>query len=105
MSRRRECTGPCGLCRRASAAGAHIRAELVAGILFDRGLEGAKDWDCPFGMGPVTTTGASRGLGDTVAKITRAVGIQPCGGCKERQAALNALVPYKSDNLQPPLGS
>jgi hypothetical protein len=38
----------------------------------------------------------SRGLGDTIAKATKAVGIKPCGGCKKRQAALNKLVPYKS---------
>lgn len=36
----------------------------------------------------------SRGLGDTIAKITSAVGIKPCGGCKRRQATLNRLVPY-----------
>jgi len=24
----------------------------------------------------------SRGFGDTVAKMTKAVGIKPCGGCK-----------------------
>lgn len=38
---------------------------------------------------------ASRGLGDTVAKITAAVGIKPCGGCKERQAKLNRVLPYQ----------
>jgi len=38
----------------------------------------------------------SRGLGDTIAKATKAVGIKPCGGCKKRQAALNKLVPYKN---------
>jgi len=37
----------------------------------------------------------SRGLGDTIAKVTKAVGIKPCGGCKARQAKLNKLVPYK----------
>jgi hypothetical protein len=35
-----------------------------------------------------------RGLGDVVAAVTTAVGIKPCGGCKERQAALNRLVPF-----------
>ena len=40
----------------------------------------------------------SRGLGDTIAKVTKAVGIKPCGGCKARQAKLNTLVPYKVDN-------
>ena len=38
----------------------------------------------------------SRGLGDTIAKLTTAVGIKPCGGCKERQKLLNKLVPYSS---------
>ena len=35
-----------------------------------------------------------RGLGDVVAAATSAVGITPCGGCKERQEALNRLVPF-----------
>ena len=39
----------------------------------------------------------STGLGDTIAKATKAIGIKPCGGCKKRQAALNKLVPYKKD--------
>ena len=37
----------------------------------------------------------SRGLGDTIAKVTSAIGIKPCGGCNERREALNKLVPYK----------
>jgi len=40
-------------------------------------------------------TGASRGLGDTIAKFTSALGIKPCGGCTDRQETLNRLVPYK----------
>ena len=36
----------------------------------------------------------SMGLGDTIAKMTSAVGIKPCGGCKERQAWLNDHFPY-----------
>lgn len=35
-----------------------------------------------------------RGLGDVVAKVTRAVGIQPCAGCKERQEKLNQAFPF-----------
>jgi len=35
-----------------------------------------------------------RGFGDTVAAITTAVGIKPCGGCKARQEALNRILPY-----------
>lgn len=37
----------------------------------------------------------SKGLGDTIAKITSSVGIKPCGGCKKRQEALNQAFPYK----------
>lgn len=37
----------------------------------------------------------SRGLGDTIAKATKAVGIKPCGGCKKRQQKLNKMFPYK----------
>jgi len=37
----------------------------------------------------------SRGLGDTVARITRTVGIKPCSGCKRRQQKLNQLFPYR----------
>lgn len=29
--------------------------------------------------------------GDAVARMTKAVGIKPCGGCRKRQAALNEL--------------
>jgi len=37
----------------------------------------------------------SRGLGDTIAKVTRALGIPTCGGCAERQGKLNSAVPYR----------
>ena len=43
----------------------------------------------------------SRGLGDTIAKITKAIGIKPCGGCKNRQAVLNKLVPYSARTKDP----
>ena len=33
------------------------------------------------------------GLGDVVAGATKAVGIKPCGKCRERQAALNRATP------------
>ena len=51
----------------------------------------------------------SRGLGDSIAKFTKATGIKsvvdhvsnglniPCG-CKARQEALNKIVPYKLKN-------
>ena len=51
----------------------------------------------------------SRGLGDTVAKITKATGIKKIvdsineargvkdRGCKKRQTSLNKLFPYKNN--------
>lgn len=57
------------------------------------------DFDCPHGKGPVLDPGPgkppSRGLGDTIAKVTKAVGIKPCPACKRRQEKLNQLIPYK----------
>lgn len=37
----------------------------------------------------------SKGLGDTVKKITDKMGIKQCGGCKKRQEWLNKYFPYK----------
>jgi hypothetical protein len=37
----------------------------------------------------------NRGVGDTIAKITHALGITPCGGCQKRQEELNRIVPYE----------
>ncbi len=37
----------------------------------------------------------SRGLGDTIAKVTKFFGVKPCGGCKDRQKKLNELMPYR----------
>lgn len=39
----------------------------------------------------------SRGLGDTIAKITHKLGLRKCGGCKRRQAKLNELIPYRGE--------
>lgn len=44
----------------------------------------------------------SRGVGDTVAKVLGAVGIQPCGGCDERKDLLNKYFPYKQGSENPP---
>lgn len=44
------------------------------------------------------TLGASEGLGDTIAKVTKAFGIKPCGRCKKRQQKLNEIFPYKDNN-------
>jgi len=37
----------------------------------------------------------SRGLGDTIKKVTDKLGIKQCGGCKKNQEILNKAVPYK----------
>jgi len=37
---------------------------------------------------------ASRGLGDTIAKITHSVGLATCGNCEKRRKKLNALFPW-----------
>ena len=37
----------------------------------------------------------SKGLGDTVKKLTETVGIRQCKACKKRQEKLNKLFPYK----------
>ena len=37
----------------------------------------------------------ARGLGDVIAKVTTRLGIAPCGGCKQRQATLNRVFPFK----------
>ena len=34
-----------------------------------------------------------RGVGDVIAKLTAAIGIEPCDGCKERQAKWNRMLP------------
>ena len=76
----------CGSCRQMSRGRAFRET-----ILSIREIEGVDaDFDCPKGRPWVAD-----GLGDTIAKATKAVGIKPCGGCKKRQAALNKLVPYK----------
>lgn len=37
------------------------------------------------------------GLGDVIARITTALGITPCAGCKRRQQWLNRHVPLQRD--------
>lgn len=40
-----------------------------------------------------------KGLGDVVATVTSAVGIEPCEGCKKRQEKLNKLIPFGTKDL------
>lgn len=37
----------------------------------------------------------SKGLGDSIKKITEALKIPQCGACKRRQQKLNRLFPYQ----------
>ena len=59
-------------------------------ILKIREIEGVDaDFECP-----KKKPWKSRGLGDTIAKVTDALHIPKCGGCKKRQDKLNKLIPY-----------
>lgn len=37
------------------------------------------------------------GLGDALKRITRAVGMTPCGGCNKRAASLNRWVSFRGN--------
>jgi hypothetical protein len=65
--------------RRVDVDTIHLRAVIVDGVV--------EVWE--------PREPRSRGLGDTIAKVTKAIGVRPCGGCNKRQEALNRLVPYK----------
>lgn len=63
-------------------------------------LPGGDDFECPSGKpwgfaGEWTPDQPSRGVGDTLAKLTHAFGLSPCGGCQERQSKLNKIFPYR----------
>lgn len=40
-----------------------------------------------------------KGLGDVVATVTDALGIEQCEGCKSRQEKLNKLIPFGTKDL------
>jgi hypothetical protein len=40
-----------------------------------------------------------RGLGDAIATVTDALGIEQCDGCKKRQDKLNKLIPFGTKDL------
>lgn len=42
----------------------------------------------------VKTIEPMEGLGDAVARVTKAMGFTPCGGCERRRQALNRIVPF-----------
>ena len=56
----------------------------------------APDFVCPHGK-EWGWLKPSTGLGDTVGKILKAMGLKECGKCKKRKKALNKLVPYKAE--------
>ena len=58
------------------SAGAPSKAQI--------GVPGGPGW---------TVDQPSRGLGDSFAKLTHAVGITPCGGCLDRQQGANDATP------------
>lgn len=41
----------------------------------------------------------SKGIGDSIAKLTKAVGIKPCKSCEKRKNILNKLFPFKRVNV------
>lgn len=43
----------------------------------------------------IDSNNQSKGLGDTIKKVTEALHIPQCGACKRRQEKLNRLFPYK----------
>jgi hypothetical protein len=48
----------------------------------------------------IKETPQSKGLGDTIAKATKAVGIKPCNACKKRQEKLNKIFPYEINHIK-----
>lgn len=92
----------CERCRADSDKGQERRDRLIAKPL--AGLNLGPRFACPFGRGEVGAyipPPKSKGVGDTVAKVTHALGIEQCPPCKERQADWNALLPYNQDDLTP----
>jgi hypothetical protein len=35
------------------------------------------------------------GVGDVISRLSRQIGITPCGGCRERQQRLNEWMPFR----------
>lgn len=44
---------------------------------------------------PVPYLSESTGLGDVIRRITEAFGVKPCGGCEQRQQALNRWAGFR----------
>ena len=54
------------------------------------------EWDASDNMTKHKIARQSRGLGDSIAKMAKALGVKPCAGCGERQEALNKAFSYAS---------
>lgn len=77
-----------GLCRDRRACADCRTSAKFRESLHRAGLVDSPDFSCPHGY---TADRLPLGLGDVVAKVTTALGIRPCGACKKRQRALNAV--------------
>jgi len=90
----------------------HQKTELVEGEVTNTDPYETRGFfetgDDQFFMGDSDIPSQSRGLGDTIAKITKATGIKKVTdavfgalnkdcGCRERQSRLNKLFPYKKE--------
>lgn len=53
------------------------------------------DQDHPAWSAAVSRGNASRGVGDTIAMVTTALGVAPCARCNRWRAALNRIFPYR----------
>lgn len=76
------------LCRdRRACADCRLRPKFRESLA-RAGLVDDADFDCPHGY---RADRLPLGLGDVVEKVTRFFGVKPCGGCKSRKRALNAV--------------
>ncbi len=57
---------------------------------------GPDDFPLTCSCGQMYEVGKARGLGDSLAKLTKAVGVRPCGGCEKRRKVLNNWFPFGS---------
>jgi len=53
-----------------------------------------EDYPIQCSCGTRHESGKMRGVGDVVAKMTKAVGIRPCGRCAQRREKLNSIFPF-----------
>jgi hypothetical protein len=87
--------GTCDHCWENKLEGKHLKRQASPISKSTTDSEMTFDLDDPKYIALKNKYGKLRGLGDVVAAVTSAVGIQPCGGCKKRQESLNKLVPFR----------